>query len=333
MGTTIKDIAKLAGVSFSTVSRVINNSKPVNEELRKRVLDVIEQTNFRPNAFARGLVKNKSNTLCIILSQIRNTVFDEMIDGVYTIAKMYGYEIMLRITEINEDDDFNFMNIFKEKQADGIIIGFLYNPAHLDMIEDCGIPCVLIGQELVSESIPSVHVDNFTASYEAVSYLIQKGHRKIGMIRGLPQETETGVKRFQGYQKALNDAGLTIRHDWVIPSGLSVRDGMDAVKKIIDTGENPTAIFCATDRMAIGAMNYLQDIGYEVPGDISIVGFDDIDMCSVTRPKLSTIGYSASEMGMTAARQLIRLIKGEKVKGHTEIPHHFKERESVRSLT
>ncbi|MTT31769.1 LacI family DNA-binding transcriptional regulator [Terrilactibacillus sp. BCM23-1] len=333
MKITIKDIARMAGVSIATVSRVINNSKPVNEDVRMRVLKAMEQTNFLPNAMARNLAKNKSYLLGVMIPDVKNTVLDDLIHGINHVSELYGYNTMLSLTSGMLENELHYFNKFREIQADGIILASDYLKENLiTNIKQTNIPCILVGRDR-SDAIPSVHIDNITAAYEAVTYLIQQGHRKIGMLRLRNEDIASGYHRYQGYAQALTEAGITINGDWVIECGVSVEDGMMAMRKICETTDIPTAIFCATDRIAIGAINYLYERGLSVPDDISIYGFDGIDMASIIRPKLSTVKYSATEIGMTAARNLIKLIKGETITPrHWVIPHYLKNRESVRLL-
>lgn len=332
MAITIKDIAKMAGVSISTVSRVLNNSKPVNEEIRKRVMEAVEQTGYRPNAMARGLVRNQSGLIGIIIPEFKNTVFDGVIDGVSSIAKVYGYDILLSMTGGSLANEIHYLHLFREKQVDGIVLSSVgLKDEHIEIIQHSEIPCVLVGQVSHVPSIPSVHVDNFSASYEAVTSLIQHGHRRIAMIRGPVEDIAAGHERSRGYRAAMADAGICVDESWIVASGFSVHDGYESMRKLIERGANPTAVFAAADRMAIGAMNYLFENGYHIPDDLSIVGFDDIDMSSVVRPKLTTVHYSANEIGMTAVRNLMKKIKGEGTYAqHTELPHRLVMRDSIR---
>jgi LacI family transcriptional regulator len=332
MTVTIKDIARIAGVSIATVSRVINNTKPVNEDTRRRILALMEELNFRPNAMARGLVKKESCLIGFVFPEFKNTVFDALTDGVSGTAKFYGYDILVCLTQGELENEIHYLNLLREKQVDGIIFssGAGLRPEHIAIIEPSRIPCVLVGQVSAYASIPSVHLDNFSAAYEAVTTLIRKGHRKIGMLRGPLGDIAAGEERFRGFQVAMADAGLSVQPHWVRASGFSVQDGYEAMEAMKESGPLPTAMFAAADRIAIGAMNYLLEQGFSVPEDISIMGFDDIDMASVVRPKLSTVHYSSYEIGTTAARSLMKLIRGEGVAaGHTEVPHKVVLRDSV----
>jgi LacI family transcriptional regulator len=333
MPITIKDIARMAGVSKSTVSRVINNSKPVKPELREKILKIMEEVHYRPNAMARGLAKNQSGLIGVIAPAITHTVFGEVVDGASKVAGLYGNDILLSLTEGDVEREIHYLNLHREKQVDGIILSSkLLREEHVKIIEQAKIPCVLVGQMSRVPNIPSVHVDNFSASYEAVKYLIHNGHRKIAMIRGPIGDQAAGDERLRGYMEAMQDSGLPIEEGWVTASGFSVHDGYEAMKRIFSANDNrPTALFAAADRIAIGAMNYLLEHGYQVPDDISIIGFDDIDMAAIVRPKLTTIHYSSHEIGMTAYRILRKLIKGETYSiQHSNVPHRLVIRDSVR---
>jgi LacI family transcriptional regulator len=333
LSITIKDIATMAGVSISTVSRVINNSKPVKHEVRERIMAVIEETQFRPNANARSLVKNESFLIGVIVSELKNSVVDEFIYGINAISQMYGYDILLSMNSGTFKNELHYLNLFHEIRTDGIILmSSDLKEDHVDIVERFKIPCVMIGSSSNTASIPTVHIDNVTAAYEAVTYLIRNGHRKIAMIRGNIGNTVVGDHRFLGYRQALADAGIPIQEEWIVVGGLSTEDGMRSMSQIVESGSLPTAVFCATDRLAIGAMNYLRE-NENVQDDISVFGFDDIDLSKIVRPTLSTVKYSAEEIGMTAMRNLIKLIKGDQtIPQHTNLPHHLVIRDSVRTI-
>ncbi|ALC84286.1 transcriptional regulator [Bacillus gobiensis] len=323
----------MAGVSIATVSRVINNSKPVNHDVRIRVLKAMEQTNFLPNAMARNLAKKESLLLGVMVPEVKNTVLDDLINGINQVSRLYGYNIMLSLTAGTLENELHYFNMFREIQADGIILASENLKEELVKgIKVSNIPLILVGRDSL-DTVPTVHVDNVTAAYEAVTYLIQQGHRKIAMLRVRSGDIASGDHRYQGYVRALNEAGISIYKDWVVESGISVEDGITSMRKICEAESMPTAIFCATDRIAIGAMNYLLEIGLRVPEDVSIFGFDGIDMSSFIRPKLSTVKYSAEEIGMTAARNLIKLIRGEEISSrHWIVSHYLENRDSVCTL-
>ncbi|WP_138494851.1 LacI family DNA-binding transcriptional regulator [Paenibacillus pinistramenti] len=335
MKITINDIAKMAGVSISTVSRVVNNSKPVNDDVRRRVMSAIKETNYRGGLTSSDAAgpKADSSLIGVILPHNSNTVLDDFNTGINHVADLYGYDVTVGLTDATVDNELGYLRLFGGIGLQGIIFaGSPLNERHLEIIREFKLPCVVVGEISPDPSIPSVHVDNITASFEAVMYLIQKGHRRIGMIRG-KDEGVVGGHRFEGYARALSEAGLELNEQWIAESGMSVEDGMEAMSRLEESsgGKLPTAVFCSTDWMAIGAMNYLLDHGYKVPEDVAVFGFDGSFMSSVVRPQLSTVSYSATEIGMTATRKLIKLIKGEQVQPpHTNVTHHLTLRGSTR---
>lgn len=326
----IKDIAKMANVSISTVSRVVNNSKPVNEEVRKRVLEAIKQTNYRSNVIGVDAGKSNAPLIGVIIPQNSNSILDDFNIGIRDLAELYGYDVLVGLTDGSAESELHYLNLFQHIGTEGYIyVGSVPSKEHLEMIQKSASPCVLVGQQSQIESIPSVHLDNVTASYEAVTYLIQKGHRRIAMIRA-SGDTSVGGDRYRGYQQALLDAGITLREEWVVESGLAVEDGMSAMRRIMDSGELPTAVFCSTDWMAVGAINFLTDKGLRVPNDVAVFGFDNSFIASIVRPQLSSVEYSGTEIGMTATRTLIKLIKGDTVvPQHTNVAHYLTIREST----
>jgi LacI family transcriptional regulator len=327
---TIKDIAKMAGVSISTVSRVVNNSKPVNEEIRKRVMDAIQQTQYRSDMLGTGGTRRNGSLLGIVIPHNSNTILDDFSVGIRRIAELYGYDLVVGLTDGTVESELHNLNLLYEMGTQGnLFVGSVLSDEHVDFIHKSGTPCVLAGQQSQNPSIPSVHLDNVTASYEAVTYLIQKGHRRIGMIRA-SGESAVGGERYKGYRQALVDSGINPDECPVVESGFTVENGMAAMRTILNSGSQPTAVFCSTDWMAVGAINYLIDNGLRVPEDVAVFGFDNSFMASIVRPMLSSVEYSGTEIGMTATRHLIKLIRGEAVTPHhANVAHYLKIREST----
>lgn len=334
MKITLKDIAEKAGVSTSTVSRVINNSKPVKDDLKRRVLNVLKENNYPP--FISQSSQQDHILIGVICPQNSNTVLDEYLVGINRVCKLYGYDTVIGLSDGSKQDESRYLNLFSNQlSVQGII--FMGNPwsdHYSGNLEKNLTPVVLVGQTSYYPSVPSVHVDNITASYEAVTYLLQLGHQKIGMIKGINKEP-IWEERLLGYQRALSDSGIPIDPRWVVESDVSLRGGGRAIANLLEKEDHPTAVFCSTDSMAIGAINYLNDHNYRVPEDISIFGFDGIELSKLIRPSLSTIEYSAIEIGMTATRHLIKLCKGEEDYNppHVNVMHHIVPRESTKIMT
>ncbi|WP_442597153.1 LacI family DNA-binding transcriptional regulator [Neobacillus sp. D3-1R] len=335
MKITLKEIATRAGVSTSTVSRVINNSKPVNEDIRKRVLNVLKETNYLPFVAQHLTLQQSQQLIGVICPQYSNTVLDDLIVGINKVCKLYGFDTVMGLTDGTTENELHYIDLFSNKlSVQGMIfMGQEWDEEHIEIIKKNLTPVVLVGQISSIPSIPSVHVDNITASYEAVTYLIQNGHRQIAMIRGTHGQT-IREDRFQGYLKAMNDAGITVEENWVVESDLTLEGGSQAMAELLANDVQPSAVFCSTDSIAIGATNYLMDHGYQIPEDISVFGFDGIGLSKLVRPTLSTIEYSAVEIGMTATRNLIKLCKNELeyIAPHINVLHHLVIRESTKSI-
>lgn len=335
MRITLKEIAELAGVSPSTVSRVINNSKPVNEDIRNRIIKIMKEKNYPFFADEDAPLQKSQPLIGVIGPQYSNTVLEDLIVGVNKVSKLYGFDTVIGLTDNTTENELHYVNLFsKVLGVQGIIfMGNQWNDNYNEIVKGNLTPVVLVGQISSYSSIPSVHVDNITASYEAVTYLINGGHKHIAMIRGLAGET-VREHRYIGYQKAIQDSELTIKEEWVVESELTLDGGAKAMAELLNQDQIPTAIFCSTDSLAIGAMNYLVDHGYRVPEDFSVFGFDGIELSSLVRPNLSTIRYSAVEIGMTATRNLIKLCKDEQeyIPPHINVLHHLVIRDSTKTL-
>lgn len=306
MSLTIKDIARLAGVSVSSVSRVINNSKPVNKEIRERVEKVISETNFRPNALARGLINKSTNLIGVIIPQI-NYISSELINGIEEVANKNGYNIILSNTLTDPELELKALEIFKEKQVDGIILSSVdITERHRQKIKDYNIPVVIVGQKTTEYNLPWVDVENYTPITEMVRYLIRCGHEKIGMIHGPLKDKSAGYIRYHAFLDEMQKQKLPIDLSFIIESKFSSRGGYSAMETLLRGGNIPTAILCAADTIAIGAKNCAEDRGYLVPEDLSIVGFDDIELATLVRPKLTTVQVGTHSMGAKSMEVLIK---------------------------
>ncbi|GAW29434.1 LacI family DNA-binding transcriptional regulator [Carboxydocella sp. ULO1] len=336
MPVTIKDVAREAGVSVSTVSRVLNNSKPVSSEIRARVLAAVNKLNFQPNSLARSLVLKKTRLIGVLVPDIANPFFPVAIAGIEEIASMYGYNILLFNTFGQIEKELQYLNILKEKQVDGIIkMSTQVTEKHEEYFASTSIPMVVTSNCTEREDVPCVVIDDVRAAYDATSYLISLGHKRIGMISG-PLDDSAGRDRFLGYQQAMLEHKLNIDFNLLKQGNFKVESGKKAMEEILRTvarEELPTAIFAANDEMAIGAIGVLLDNGLRVPEDISVMGFDDIFIAPVFRPALTTVKQPIYDIGAVAARKLVKLIEGEKLsETKTVLPYHIIERNSCRRI-
>lgn len=334
MAVTIKDVAKKANVSISTVSRVINDSKPVSDEIKKRVLEVIRETGYTPNPVARSLVMKKSRLIGVIVPDIASFYIGEVLNAMEEIAKAYGYEIILCNSYGENEQELKYLNLLKSKQVEGVIfITHELQEEHRDFIEKNQMPVVMVNRNTKEGSIYSVTVNHYDATYEMMKYLIDQGHRKIALIRNGTTEDVFGTEQLDAYKKALSEANVPYNDSLVHDGKFLVQRAYEAVEHMISEQNVPTAIFATSDDMAVGAMNALVDNGFKVPEDVSVVGFYDTKLSSLFRPKLTTVKQPIYDMGAVAIRLLIKLIKGEEIQDNmVYLPHSLVIRDSCRKI-
>uniref|UniRef100_A0A7V3ZHW1 LacI family transcriptional regulator n=1 Tax=Dictyoglomus thermophilum TaxID=14 RepID=A0A7V3ZHW1_DICTH len=316
---TIDDIAKLSGVSKSTVSRVLNNSPGVKEETRKKVLEIVKKYDYIPNIIASGLVKKRINTLGVIVSDITNPYYSVLVKGIEDICRAYGYGLLLCNTDGRVIEEVKHVKLLIQKNVDGIIFASskLESPA-LNIMKNNVEYFIFVGRlPSVYEDYDYVVVDNFLGAYMAVNYLISLGHRKIAYLSGT-WNTWPNVKRFEGYKKALEDNGLEIDNKYIFNGDFSLEAGYNIGLKVLNMQDRPTAIFCANDMSAIGFLEACWELGFRIPEDISIMGFDDIPLSSFRSIQLTTVSQSIYDQGAFAGKILIEKIQ-KKHKDKTQI--------------
>lgn len=331
MTVTIYDVAREAGVSMATVSRVVNNNPNVKPQTRKKVFEAIERLGYRPNAVARGLASKKTTTVGVVIPDISNSIFAEVARGIEDIANMYHYNIILCNADKKKDKEIRVINTLLEKQVDGLLfMGGAITEDHLQAFQTSTVPIVLCATTEESGAIPSVDIDHREAAYDAVQALIRQGHRLIAMISGTLQDPTNGYARFQGYKRALEEAGIPYQEEYVRVGNYRYESGMEAVQYFLELPERPTAIFAATDEMAIGAIHSIQDFGLKIPEDISVISVDNVRMASMVRPQLTTVAQPMYDIGAVSMRLLTKLMKKEPVEDTKVIlPHQLILRQSV----
>ena len=323
MTVTIYDVAREAGVSMATVSRVVNNNTNVKPLTRKKVYEAIEMLGYRPNAVARGLASKKTTTVGVVIPDISNTFFSEVARGIEDIANMYHYNIILCNADKRKEKEIRVINTLLEKQVDGLLfMGGTVTDEHRDAFRTTNVPIVLCATSEATNTYASVDINHEKAAYDAVTLLLNHGHRQIGFICGSLEDTNNGLARYNGYKKALESAGLEMREEMVRIGNLRYDSGIDATKYFLGLEPRPTAIFTATDEMAIGAIHAIQDFGLRVPHDISVVGIDNIRMASMVRPQLTTVAQPMYDLGAVAMRLLTKLINKETVEDTRVILSH-----------
>lgn len=331
MTVTIYDVAREAGVSMATVSRVVNNNPNVKPQTRKKVFEAIERLGYRPNAVARGLASKKTTTVGVVIPDISNAIFAEVARGIEDIANMYHYNIILCNADKRKEKEIRVINTLLEKQVDGLLfMGGVVTDEHLQAFQTATVPIVLCGTTVEGNTMAAVDIDHEQAAHDAVKLLLDKGHRRIGMISGTLQDPNNGFSRYNGYKHALEEAGVAFDESLVRIGNYRYESGIEAMKYFLNLPERPTAIFSATDEMAIGAIHAAQDAGLSIPGDISVISVDNSRMASMVRPLLTTVAQPMYDIGAVSMRLLTKLMNKENVeKGKVTLMHEVIQRQSV----
>lgn len=315
MAVTIADIAREAGVSIATVSRVMNKTKPVSEELRQRVFDIVEKNNYKPNSLAQGLVTKQTHMIGVIIPDISNTVFGELTKGINSVCEKNGYTIMVCESGGKQKKELNLLEIMADKKMDGVLFaGVDVNDKLVASMKEKEYPVLLVTQEASGGEglIHTVAHDNIQAVYDAVDFLIQNGHKRIAFIGGPENDYSSGQKRLIGFQQVLKDRGITIPEAYIEHGDFSFESGQSCMKKIYEENSVlPTAVMACSDLMAMGAIQFLKHSKLKIPDDISVMGFDDMKLSTYFRPELTTVRISYFDEGAQAAERLIKLIQGE----------------------
>jgi LacI family transcriptional regulator, galactose operon repressor len=332
MPLTIKDVASLAGVSRSTVSRVLNNRYGVKPTVRERVLRVMREHNYSPHAAARNLASARSDCIGVLIPRsaavsLSDPFIATMIQALVDAATQQGYFAMLAMVTADRETGF-YDRIIRGRHFDGIIMfsSDIDDPILPLLIKD-GRPLVMIGRHPYFTDVASVDVENRQGAREAVAHLIQRGHRRIGLINGELQ-MEAALARRDGYKQALLEAGLPIQADLMVEGFYSHTGGLDAMQTLLKLPDPPTAVFAASDRMAVGALEAVRNAGLRVPQDVAIVGFDNLGLAASATPPLSSVAQPIDVMAADAVQLLIEQIKGESVPRSVRLVGQLVVRES-----
>ncbi|MFQ5651099.1 MAG: LacI family DNA-binding transcriptional regulator [bacterium] len=318
MASTIKDVAHKAGVSLSTVSLVLNNKPNVSQETRKKVEDAIAELNYHPRRNARGLASKKTHNIGFILTEDHfsnaEPFYTKVFLGTEFEARKYDYYILLTIVQKSFRESSQVPRFLLERNVDGIVLAGKVPAGLVDYVQRMELPLVLVDYFTSPDRCSRVLIDNFQGARLAVEHFISNGHRQIAFIGGEINHPSIS-ERLRGYQETLTSHGLQIS-DRLISSKeplTGVENGYEATRTLLAGGACFTAIFASNDTVAIGAMRYLREKRFRVPQDVSIIGFDDIDMCLQVEPRLSTIKVFKEDLGAIAVRRLVEMIDNKKM--------------------
>ncbi|GGP07849.1 LacI family DNA-binding transcriptional regulator [Oceanobacillus neutriphilus] len=308
---TIKDVAKLAGVAVSTASYALNNSNKVSDHTRIKVLNAAKELNYQKNGIAADLKMAKTNTIALILGDLSGPYYSELIQGVQNGCSANNYGL-IACSAIGGSQS-TAVKFLREKRVDGAIIlaQNISDDVILEAARD-GFPLVVLDREMKHTNIQSVLVDNVHGGYLATEYLINQGHKEIIFVSG-PNNSLDNQLRFEGYLKALKEYQINFQPVWKVPGNFTRESGYKATKTILAQNNLPDSIFYANDEMAIGGLQAFNENGIKVPGDVSIIGYDDIEISEYVNPPLTTIKQPKYETGSLAIQLIFQLLRGEKI--------------------
>ncbi|WP_377892009.1 LacI family DNA-binding transcriptional regulator [Alkalihalobacillus sp. R86527] len=327
--TTIKDVAKRAGVSRTTVSRVLNDNGYVSQEAREQVLKAVQEMGYIPSAHAKTMRTKRSGVIGVILPRISTETASRVVNGIEQELADNGYQILLTNTQLKPEKEIENIKLLRSRQVDGIILlATNRNQGLLNTINETNIPFVALGQEL--EGVTSVMYDDYHASISIAESLISKGHQRIGFIGVQEKNHAVGVLRKEGYKDAMKKHNLTIDENWIQYGDFTFESGYEAAERLMVGAAMPTAIFAVTDRMAIGALGCLREKNINVPEEMAVYGIGASDLSKHVTPTLSTVDYFNEDAGRQTAQLILQQLKGQSLEEKkVKLSYRLIERDSV----
>ncbi len=332
MTVTIYDVAREANVSMATVSRVVNGNQNVKPATRKKVLEVIERLEYRPNAVARGLASKKTTSVGVIIPDISNNLYAELARGIEDIAAMYRYNIILSNSDQNEAKELELLNTMLGKQVDGIV---MMSDHVTDKIENAirqsPVPIVLAGSIIEDNATPTVNIDYFQAVFDAIQLFINKGHKEIAFVSGPLEYTINGEYKLGAYKKALQQANIEVNEQFIDATDGTYDEALLSWETLTQTGHVPTAIFAGSDEIALGIIHAIQDSGKRVPEDVEVISFGNSKLARMVRPQLTSVALPLYDIGAVSMRLLTKLLNKEEVEDKNVIlPYRIEMRNSTK---
>ncbi|ATD55534.1 LacI family DNA-binding transcriptional regulator [Clostridium chauvoei] len=328
----IIEIAKLAGVSKSTVSRYLNNGY-VSDESREKIKKVIEETGFLPQRHAKSMRTKKTNLVGVIVPKISTETAPRVVEGITEILSPHNYDVLIANTNLSIEKEIEYLKIFKSNQVDGIIfMATKITDKHLEVMREVKVPIVVVAQKV--NEYPSVYHDDYNASKEIVGELLYKGHRNIGFIGVYEEDISVGYERKRGYIDKLKETSIEIIEDNIKIGDFSEKSGFKLTRELMNRKDKPTAIFTATDNIAFGAVQYLLQNNYRIPEDVAIISIGDSKISRVITPKLTTMHYYYKTSGRKSAEMMLDLLnKGvtssKNIEKNLKLTYRLEKRDSV----
>lgn len=313
----IKKLAKEIGVSSATVSRAINNSGYVSDATKKKVLDAVSRYQYVPSAVARSLSTQDTHSVGVIIPDIENDFFSSMISGISEVAEKNGYNIHFLGSNENIQSEHSFLETVERQRLDGVIITPIsevddITKTRLTKMEKSGIPVVLVDRDIAGETFEGVFVDNLAGAYDGVNALIKAGHEKIAIITG-PETSKPGKERYKGYKKAMLDHGITLKEEYMVSGDFKLEKAYQCTKQLLDLVDPPTAIFTSNNLTTLGCLKYLTEHKIKVGRQISILGFDDVEILKLIAYKLSVVTRDSKQQGREAMLLMLDRLHNKKM--------------------
>ena len=318
---TIKDVAREAGVSVATVSRVFNESGPVGDQTRRRVREVAARLQYTPHAGARSLITSKTNTIGVLLPDLYGEFFSEVIRGMDQVAQRRGYHLLVSGSH-DAKDEIEAALVAMRGRVDGVIAMSPHlDPPALMANVPASLPVVLLNCPVDGQDYDALTIENRSGAYAMVRHLAELGHRRVAIVRGADGNYDA-TERLVGYRDAVRDLSLDARAEWEVPGDFTEASGYRAIASLLALSDRPTAIFAANDAMAIGALSALRETGLRVPDDMAVGGFDDIPLARYMSPPLSSVHVAIAELGARGVQTLLHAIdsKNTHTRAHQRLP-------------
>jgi LacI family transcriptional regulator len=310
MTATIFDVARHAGVSIGTVSRVLNNRDRVHPNTRERVLRAIRELDYRPNALARGLARQQTNTLGLVIPQVNDPFFFQIVRGVEDAASAAGYNLLIA-SQPQQPGEHSYFSLFHRGHVDAmVLVAIDVQPQEVKLITARGVPIVLVQQD-IGRNIPSFLVDNYHGARAMAEHLLEHGYRRLGYIAGTDY-TPDNRERLRGLRDTLSEHNLSLPASSIARGNYLRGSGVEAMQELLALTPRPEAVFAANDQMAADAIMAAQAAGLSVPDDIAVVGFDDAPVASYTNPPLTTVSQPVYDLGWQAARLALETSRAER---------------------
>ncbi|WP_341347664.1 LacI family DNA-binding transcriptional regulator [Paenibacillus sp. FSL H3-0469] len=335
MSARIKDVAERAGVSVTSVSRVLNSEKYISQKILDKVNQAIKELNYTPSQIARSLKKQKTDTIGVIVPDLTNYFCSTILSIIEESASEYGYNLIVCNIAENLDKELKYLHALQEMRVDGIIIMHQkFDERILSFIECAAMPILFSCVRSPLQGRFSVLINDYQAALDATEYLIGLGHRRIAFLGGDLEDITAGYSRYQGYLDALSKSAIPLNPDFIRFGNYKQESGRLMMQELLEQQERPTVVFAVSDDMAVGAMNCILDYGLRIPEDISVMGFDDSLFAEAVRPMLTSMQQPVRELGRTSLEYLHNLIQNGSEPDCKEVylPHRIMERASCRRI-